>query len=192
MGLFAYSIFSFLMLVKWCCAWKMEFLTALGMVLVTSEKGKVSEENNLGNKHILVHTMQDKDVELKQQQKYCKAETSQFLCSSTGTYVHNLYWLGEKLSPCFFKSIVIRKKQYNEAVMQLFAQQLLEHQLADAAVPCAFILHYKVARLCNLGQPAAVCCKACGCTQDCCMLVWLLCVDSTVWEKKAFPWGHLL
>lgn len=46
------------------------------MVSVTSEKGEVSEENSLGNEHILAHTMQDKDVELKQQQKYCKAETS--------------------------------------------------------------------------------------------------------------------
>jgi len=43
------------------------------MVSVTSEKGEVSEENSLGNEHILAHTMQDKDVELKQQQKYCKA-----------------------------------------------------------------------------------------------------------------------
>lgn len=47
----------------------------LGLVSLTSKRRKVSKENNLGRRHASAHIMGDKDLRLKQQQKYFKAES---------------------------------------------------------------------------------------------------------------------
>lgn len=52
-----------------CVLHEGQFLIALGLVSMTSKKGKVNEENSLGNYHVSAHSTQNKDVELKWQQK---------------------------------------------------------------------------------------------------------------------------
>lgn len=51
---------------------------ALGLVSLTSKRRKVNKENSLGSGHASAHTIGDKDLRLKQQQKYFKAESFQF------------------------------------------------------------------------------------------------------------------
>lgn len=48
---------------------------ALGLVSLTSKRRKVNKENSLGSGHASAHTIGDKDLRLKQQQKYFKAES---------------------------------------------------------------------------------------------------------------------
>lgn len=48
-----------------CVLHEGQFLIALGLVSVTSKKGKVNEENSLGNYHVSAHSTQNKDAELK-------------------------------------------------------------------------------------------------------------------------------
>lgn len=48
-----------------CVLHEGQFLIALGLVSVTSKKGKVNEENSLGNHHVSAHSTQNKDAELK-------------------------------------------------------------------------------------------------------------------------------
>lgn len=48
---------------------------ALGLVSLTSKRRRVNKENSLGSGHASAHITGDKDLRLKQQQKYLKAES---------------------------------------------------------------------------------------------------------------------
>lgn len=52
---------------------------ALGLVSLTSKRRKVNKENSLGSGHASAHIMGDKDLRLKQKQKYFKAESFKVL-----------------------------------------------------------------------------------------------------------------
>lgn len=66
---------------------RIEFLIPLGLVSLTCEKGKVNEENRLGNEHTSAQITQDEDLELKNTARLRYFNSPCHI----GAWLHNLY-----------------------------------------------------------------------------------------------------